>query len=457
MRRIQKSAITIILGVVCAISADAKQWTLQECLDSTLTNRNHRLTAAKEQWRAAQAAEKEERANLYGSFDLGGNYLYNTEVQSVNIPITIPGKPSPTLTFGDHNTYDFTASAKYPLYMGGAQENRYHAAQEASKAAGYDERAERVTLAADVRRAYYNALGAQVAVAIAGNIELRATMHNKDVEYAVKAGTMSHEALIQSVITLDQATTGVRQAAFDLFSAMTNLRTITGLTNIDQLDSNDLSAGIKHDSTFIKDGVEYRNVEQTFPVERIRPKNQYTENPNYQALNQRVTAAKYLHTASTGSWYPSLAVQRVYHYARPGVNMTVDKWMNYSTVGLQASWSLFDWGARNAHIEKARSNAIVLDEKLNDLGRNIDAAMDIAEEHVITAEQIYISVSHQSILSKRRFEMVEERWKQGQATELEWHDAHNDLANAEQNVNVALVHYQLAKAEFLFTSGKESK
>ncbi len=427
----------LLIGLAATSPAadSAKRWTLEECLRNAGKQPN-RVRASEWQYRSAEAGWREERVARYGSVDATGTYSHSTDVQTLSIPISIPGMKIPETKFGDGNVYDLAVTAKIPLFTGGALKYREQAARSGADAAQYDWKAEKASFAAEVRRAFYQVLAGEAALKIATNNRDKLLRHKGELEDAVTIGAVSREALIQNEVALKQAESSQIVAEGDLKAARIALCEITKIDESNaEFDGNlEMSLLTRFDSISV-------------------PTNDHRG--EFAAMQHRVAQATWAANAVRGSWYPSVAAQATYHYAKPGVQMIKNEWMSYGVFGVSASWTMWDWFARDRRIEKARNSENALRFNNFELSRNLKTAAKVVFERLETAKRNLAVQSSRMESVQTRAGMVEERWKQGQATESEWQDAQDDVTQAHENVLSATVRLRLAEVEWLVTDGAE--
>lgn len=431
--------IAFIFGMAIPI-VQATEWTLQMCIDSTL-HHNHRLRAAQEQIKSATASFNEARAMRYGSFDLSSSYQHSTEVQELKLPITIPGIKISPVKFGDGDVYDLAASVKVPLYTGGALRNKMVAEWHGMKATENDRQNELVQVVAEVKRAFYQAVSTKNALKLAKKNFARASRHVTETSDGVSVGSLPREALIQARAYEVHATSSVTTATADAEAAMINLRGLAQLYRDDTINSEGLLTKIPPNNT-----------SDASSSETIAPRVLNTH-PIYNGFMQRIEQAKYVERATRANWLPSVSAQGVYHYAKPGVSPIDNEWMNYATLGVQLTWTGFDWGARDAKIEKSKANRKAIAEKMSDVERTLRDAIQVTDLRLKSSEQNIESMKQRFELLSERQRMVEDRWKQGQATQSEWIDATDDAYTAENNVINAVLRWKFAETDFEAAQG----
>ncbi len=407
-------------------------WTLAMCLEQARAA-SHRLAAAAHEVDRTDAAAREARAARLPTLDLVGTYAYASETMALRIGEFVP-IDVPEVRFGDGNTYDLKLQASAPLYTGGALSSRARAEEAAARAAREDAASADLRLAQEVRRAFYTALGAEAQAEAARVAEGRMRRHLEEVEGAVRAGAASEERLVEALARLRSAEqVRIRQE---------------GLARVEKLALGRLTgAPAREIEPAAELGVSL--FDGGAPPDTAAP-----GRPELGALSERAARSEHLARAAKGAYYPSLAAQAAYHRAKPGVDAIDNEWMDYGTVGVTLSWSLWEWGARADRVRQARAAARGIEEQRAELEEAYRSAARTARVRLSAAAEQEAKAAERIDLGNRRRLLVEGRYRQGAATESEYLDAEDDLAAAEIDRAQARAAVRLAEADLLYALGR---
>jgi outer membrane protein len=180
------------------------------------------------------------------------------------------------------------------------------------------------------------------------------------------------------------------------------------------------------------------------------------ERADRQALALRADAANARIDSARAGFRPSLAVIGGYDYARPNSNIfpRVDEWRPSWDIGVNVSWSLWNWGSTAAVVAEARGEAIAAQERLAELDtviglevRQRQLDLDSARAQVPPALDAVKSAAE-----ARR--VVQERFTAGVATNTDLLDAQQDQLEAELQRTRALANVRLAQARLARAIGK---
>jgi outer membrane protein TolC len=351
----------------------------------------------------------------------------------MKIKLPIPGLTLPSIKFGDGNVYDLAATAKVPLFTGGTLAESSRASRSAYRASRQDYLTDSLKLLYDVRRAYYTAAGAQARADAALQSSQRLDRHYQDVLKAKEIGTMSDENRIQALARLRQTEQAVMTAEAAAKAARLALGNLVGQPDQQIMPTSDLQTGLGVDG----DG------DAIVPAQR----------PEVQSVNARIEQNQHLVRASQGSLWPMVSGNAVYHYAKPGIDALTNDWMNYYTVGVSATWTLWDWNSRAARIQQVKSSQRSLEARKQDLVNQLTTRRATMQENLAAARRVLDKAQDRADLERQRLALVEGRQKSGMATESDYLDAQDDLTEAETDLVTAQVQVRLAEADLLNASG----
>jgi outer membrane protein len=426
------SCAVLLLWSAAAAQPPSEPWTLDRCVNEAL-RKSPRLQASGQTVRGAEAGSKASFANRLPTFGVGGAYSYTSQVQQIQVPITIPGVHISPIQFGDGNVYDFTATARLPLYTGGTLSERSKADASAFAAARQDFSSDSLKLVYDVRRAYFNALGTAARADAARASQDRLARHVKEITNAKAVGTMSDESRITALASLRQAEGSVITADAALKAANLALGNLIGqageeITPVGELD--------------------HALVDSTGPIDM--PLDSRVE---IRSMNSRIEQTRHLVGAQRGSLLPALSGNATYHYGKPGVNFEQNQWMDYYVLGLNATWTLWDFKARSYQVAQVKASQRALEARKQDLINALRTAQQTTRETYLAARSARDRVAERADLQRLRLTLVEGRLKNGMASESEYLDAQTDLTTAETDLASANAQLRLSEADLLYASG----
>ncbi|MDK9699494.1 MAG: TolC family protein [bacterium] len=424
--------LTILIMQTTGWAAEDANWRLEDCIQQGL-NTSPRLRSTSEQLIRAEAGYREDRANRLGTVDITGNYSHNTEVQELSLVIPLPtGVVERKMSFGDGNNFDFAATAKLPLYTGGAISNRIRASEADRAATSYDLAADSASFVAEIRRAFFNALGAQQAVKICDLNVFTLTRHHADVAKMVEVGVGTEEQLTMAEAAVLQAEAAQAAAHSELIASQFALGNLIGLPGQLIDPTGDLTK-----SLFVNDIT-----------------TSWNDRPEVKSIELRLKQSLSSAAVAKASFLPNLSAMAAYHYAKPGVDAISNKWMDYAIVGANLSWTLWDGKARQQRLEKSISQTRTVREKQIELRNALQSQFEIVKIRSQYADHAKTYLAKRAEAVSKRAEMVQTRYKTGSATEQEWLDAYDEANAAQLALNNGLVRLRIAEIEYLYTIAK---
>lgn len=400
---------------------------LDACVREAVST-SQRLDAARQQQTAAAARADGAQARRLPRVSASGTYDYMSEVER----FTIPG--AGTITLGDGNTYVFGVGVDVPVFTGGALAATAHAARDEARATNYDVAGDSLSVVREARMAFYRALASRAEHAAAKTAVNRLQRHLARVEDALSIGTASDEARVETVARLRAAEQRMiaaeEQAVADEFA----LGRIVGRPGERVAPAGDIHTSILGAA----------------PLQGTA----YEKRPELTALAVRRRESDLRARAAIGSLLPSLSAGARYNVGRPGVDPIADQWMNWASAHVALSWTLWDWGARMRQVDEARASARAIDARRTDVHRRLQEAFATASSRIDFARRQGEKATQRRAAEARRLELVGARHDAGMASETEYLDAQDDLAEAEAAEVQTVAALRLAEAELLYAAGR---
>lgn len=432
------NSLLACIGLLMFIAADPRAaetgnaaWTLDRCIEQAFQTSSV-LHASHWTQHSAQQEYRESKATLLPSLSANGSYSYTSETMQLDIATPpIPGYTAPHIEFGDGNIYDLNLNARFPIYAGGAPSYQSKAKESAALAAVYDLQADSLKLLHDVRRAYFDVVAAEAKVDAADNRVARLQRHVAEIENAIKAGAASEETKVTALAGLRAA----EGEALRLVAVSAAARLQLG--NLVGLPGTEINPAAQLESTLI-----------------IASDNRSTTRPELLALDKRITQADKTARAAKGSYLPSLSGAVVYHYGKPGINQVENDWMDYYTIGLNASWTLWDFGTRSHRVNALRMRGYAFDATRKNAEQVFETMLVTSRTAVETVAPVVDKMHERLTLQQDKSQRVENRLKAGMATESEFLDTQDDLFEAETQWITALASLRAAEADLLYAQGR---
>lgn len=387
---------------------------------------------------SALSAHSESRAydaQQKPSLSLRGYYNYTSETQSLGSAFpTIPGVTFKDVEFGDGNVYDLNASATIPIYSGGAVVSREQAALADEKAIRFDTQADSLTLLLSIRRAYFFAAGAQANLHAADSRRERLKRHLDELSSAQSVGMSTEDTRLAIEASLKSAEAVVLQTEAAARNARLQLGRLIGEPSREVHPLSSVEAPLMTDALFTVAELENR--------------------PEIRTLDARIEQRDQLRRAGLASLFPSVAANAVYHYAKPGVDAIENEWMDYYTLGISASWTVWDFSEGRTRARSQKYLAESLQATREDALRVYEVRVNTAEQTRNAARPAEQKLRERLELETKRTELTKNKLAAGLTTESMWLDAQDDLTAAELDWISSIVALRIAEADYLFAIGR---
>jgi len=155
------------------------------------------------------------------------------------------------------------------------------------------------------------------------------------------------------------------------------------------------------------------------------------ENFDLQILNFRLQKLNFLKKQQYSNYLPKMYLAFAYHYGRPGVNFFEDKWMDYWTVGVQFSWNIWRWGRDRASIQQQdyALRQISLQKQFIQRSTKTKVRKYLQQLREMSEQQRLLETMIQE--KQKKYELIKQRWEQGQQTTLDVLQAEKELTDIE--------------------------
>ncbi|MBK7863222.1 MAG: TolC family protein [Archangiaceae bacterium] len=425
----------ISLLVSLALAAEPHLLTLDEALQ---TSRTHQpaLRQATANTRAADARVTQARAPLLPQ--LNASARYNLTTANI-VPQVGTNVGAGSGTGGGSNALVNSTSASLTLsqlvWDFGQTLNRYQSVRASAEATAEDERATRVSVAYQVRAAFFAARAQKELLLVARETRANQDRHFEQVQGFVEVGT-------RPPIDLAQAKTDRANARVQLISSQNGYASARAALN--------QAMGVEGPSDFDVSNDRLPPVEEeALPLEDLFAA-ALQGRPELRALDDRVRAAQQLVSAARGAFGPSIsAVSGI-----TGGGRDTDLSGNVTVIGVSVSWNLFggfaDWG----RVQEADANVTALLAQVDALRQQVRLQIEQAWLQVHSASESLTATEEAEGAARERLRLAEGRYETGVGNILELADAQLSLTNAAAQRVQADYNLSTARAQLLQTLGR---
>ena len=342
--------------------------------------------------------------------NFNGVYNHQSEIAELSLPfLPIPGG---SIKAGVYDQYDFSVQLRTLLFDGLSRIHRRHllntSLDEQSYRLGYRKKEVQFQV---YSQAYQYLYRVQTLNALSNSMA-RLALQQQRVHALFEQGFAS------SIDTLDISSrmNEIKLQRITLKSTINQaLHDLEFLTGIAKIDSVIVSPSATQ-FTLPPSGQAFARLEKNFDL---------------QILNFRLQKLNFLKKQQYSDYLPKMYLAFAYHYGRPGVNFFEDKWMDYWTVGVQFSWNIWRWGRDRASIQQQdyALRQISLQKQFIQRSTETKVRKYLQQLREMSEQQRLLETMIQE--KQKKYELIKQRWEQGQQTTLDVLQAEKELTDIE--------------------------
>ena len=148
-------------------------------------------------------------------------------------------------------------------------------------------------------------------------------------------------------------------------------------------------------------------------------------------LDRSIDAVQGQRRLAGAAFLPS--VNLAVDYGFQGNTIRIDRNRDFAVASLVLSWNLFNGGQDRARVQEASLDAAQLRARRDDASRNIALQVRVAHDAAAVARTAITTASDRLNAASRTFELVQRRYGEGLASQLELLDARTALTTAQLN------------------------
>jgi outer membrane protein len=350
--------------------------------------------------------------------DVAAGVNQRSAVPELDAAIGGPGTPPVTIFPNIETTYSAGIALSQPLYSGGAISAGREAARHDLDAAGGSHRQTLMDIRFDARVAYGHAVAGEAALEAARAQERRARRLLEDARSLRAAGMAVDADVLGAEARAAAATVDVVRAATEHASALASLRSLLGLEDGSDLELAD--AG-----TMAVPAQPIRLDELMEIAEQQRPELLIADARigNLLATERVVSAAL----------KPAVGLAAEWDVARPNARYLPleDAWNDSWSVGLRASWLLFDGQRTRSQAAAVRTERDALTSDRAELLRRVRLQVEQSRLELDAALEAVEAADASRVAAAAREASSRERYAAGLAQIYEMLEAQADLMDAD--------------------------
>lgn len=369
-------------------------------------------------------------AAWYPQLSLFGQAQYQSDVTKIDIDLELPGGASPAFPEMAKDQYKAGISLKQLIWDGGASAHRGDVEEMQTKIEVQSVKVDLYSLLEKVNRYYFNLLMLSKREESLETARSSLGSNIKMLSSLVENGVMLRsnlEILEAEKLRLDQQEeeiTAMKKAAAQ------SLSELTGVV-------------IPFDAQLPK------------PELRIDNGNAITGfRPEYELFDlsrENIERSKGLNDSK---YMPKFALFGQLAYGRPGLNMFSEEFDSYWIVGVQASWSFWNWGTPQRESEILDINAELIRAKKESFTQNLSVAAKYYINSISKIERQLEQDDEIIALRKKIAKESEIRLKNGIITSTEYLMEFNASVSAELEREIRKIELLSLKTEYLTLIGK---
>ena len=398
---------------------DIPVFSLEKCIEIALAN-NPNLGAAQSNLLGARARVWESAANFWPSVSASG--AYGRSMQELTIPADV---------FNYSNSARAGLNANWSIFTFGQDYYSFKAQKYNYTSAGFDYQNTVNTTVFNVKQAYYNLI------------------------YAIKSADVFQTSVEQYQSQLASAQSfykvGIRpkidvtNAEVNLNTAKLNLITGKNAVMVAYATLNNL-LGLTNPGTYrVDDNLTFEPYSITMDTAMG---NAFQNRPDYLSAKARTESARYSLNAQKSNYLPDIGVNASY-----GLSGT--RGLNYQngSVGINASWTLFDGLSKEMRYKEAKASYQSY-QYLEEASRQ-NIVMDVTQAYsTLTQSGEAVPVAELNVTkAQENLDLAIGRYKVGIGSSLEVTDAESSFSGAKLQYAQALTNYRIALAALLKAMG----
>ena len=347
---------------------------------------------------------------FFPEINFNGVYNHQSEIAELSLPfLPIPGG---SIKAGVYDQYDFSVQLRTLLFDGLSRIHRRHLLNTSLKEQSYRLGYRKKEVQFQVYSQAYQYLYRVQTLNALNNSMARLALQQQRVHALFEQGFAS------SIDTLDISSrmNEIKLQRITLKStinqALHDLELLTGIAKIDSV----IVSPSATQFTLPPSGQAFARLGKNFDL---------------QILNFRLQKLNFLKKQQYSNYLPKMYLAFAYHYGRPGVNFFEDKWMDYWTVGVQFSWNIWRWGRDRASIQQqdCALRQISLQKQFIQRSTKTKVRKYLQQLREMSEQQRLLETMIQE--KQKKYELIKQRWEQGQQTTLDVLQAERELTDIE--------------------------
>ena len=438
-----RSVFTTISCLFMLISSGVTR--AQQAQDSLIISLDKAIEIALEESNSVKIADltieksgyskKGSYAALYPNITASGSYQRTIKKQIMAMDF---GGQAMEIEVGKWNNVNAGISATMPLINAQLWQSLKLSALDVELAIE-QARSSKISMIAQVKKAYYAVLLAQQVYDVYNDVYENASKNLERTEQNYNAGKTSEYEYLRAQVNVKNAEPNLYSSLMAIDLAIWQLKAVMGV---------DLNAkiGVQGDIDQYKDVMLAYN---------LMDANTSLEN-NSSIIQFKMQQKQIEHTIKMTKYQyiPTLSASFSYNYLAMGDNFDF-KWYPYSVAGLSLNIPIFDGFSKHNNIRQYKATQDIMQLNLEDTERNLQIAFKNYENQIATYMKNYSAAESTLEMAQRSYDIAEKMYQLGKATLLELNDAQLALVQAQLTMSQAVYNFMVTKAAMDELAGKE--
>lgn len=410
---------------VSAEEAVQRILTLKESLQIASEHDIH-LLLSQERLVQALARIEQNKSLLYPQLSLSSSERRQTrDLRSSGISFT--GDP----LVGPFNTFDARAELTQTLFDPSTI-SRLKSAQAGEKLSKAELRKTKEDVLALIANMYINARRSLQSLFYAETVLARESKRREIIQNRIENGISTDLELKQIQAGYDAAVSFQKQMETQALNARLDLLAALGL---------DLNQDIQFSN---EDHLDF------FMVQPEQTELEGKDLPEMEVAKQEFLVSQHNRAAAKSEYFPKISAKA--DYGLSGIKPT-DGSETY-TLGVQATWPLFDGGFRRSNIKEAESKLKSSEANVRDIKMKLNAKIIQLHESVNQAEFLVTEKSSKLDSMQKQLALTQKRLEDGTATDVELLESSSQEAMAQDEVNEAKAVLLISEVNWAHVLGK---
>ncbi len=418
----------------------------QQAQDSLIINLDQAIEIALEESNSIKIADltivksgyakKGTYAALYPNINASGSYQRTLKKQVMAMDFN---GQSMEIAVGKWNNVNAGVSAAMPLINAQLWQTLKLSALDVELAVE-QARSSKISMVAQVKKAYYAVLLAQQVHEVYKDVYDNAVKNYESTEQLYNAGKTSEYEYLRASVNVKNAEPNVYSSLTAIELAIWQLKAVMGIDletrigvqgNIDQYKDELLTYTVSNDV----------NLENNSTLTQLSIQNEQ--------LERSIKMVKY-------QYVPTLSASFSYNYIAMGDDFKF-KWNPYSVAGISLNLPIFDGFQKRNTIRQYKASQNMLELSIEDTERNLRVAFKNYENEITTFMKNYAAAESTVEMAQRSYDIAEKMYELGKTTLTELNDAQLALVQAQLTMSRTVYNFMVTKASIEELIGDEFK